>query len=153
MEVVWGRATGRTELGAVDGALVDAGIGAYNLVELSSIVPPDATVTETGTHDRAYVRGTPVGVVLAKVVTSDAETGVAGLGWHLATEGGVFYEASGTTTATCRSQLEDGLADARDLRKWDWEPEPSFRTIETSGEGPAAGVVAAVLGPLSAEWI
>ena len=38
--------TGRTELSAFDDALVQAGIGDYNLVQLSSVIPRGADLAE-----------------------------------------------------------------------------------------------------------
>lgn len=152
VEVVWGAASGRTELGATDGALAAAGIEDYNLVELSSIVPSGATVVETETHERGHPRGTAVGVVLARAVGSDGETPSAGLGWHLASEGGVFYEATAESSLDCRQILRDGLADAREIRDWDWATEPTVRIHTGEGDGTTAAVVAAVVGPFSNGW-
>lgn len=152
VEVVWGSAKGRTELGALDGAFAAAGIHDYNLVELSSVVPGGATVVEAGTHDRSAARGTPVGVVLAEAVVTDDAAAVAGLGWHLAAEGGVFYEVSGRSGENCRETVRRGLADARELRDWDWAREPTLRIQEHNGSGPTASVVAAVFGEVSTDW-
>lgn len=152
VEVVWGGAQGRTELGALDGAFAAAGIHDYNLVELSSVVPGGASVVEAGSHDRTAPRGTAMGVVLAEAVVTDEETAVAGLGWHLAAEGGIFYEASGRSVEACRETLRAGLADARDLRNWAWDPEPTLRITEQRGDGPSASVVAAVFGAVTTEW-
>lgn len=40
--MVAGQGEGKTELTAFDAALIDAGVSHYNLVKLSSIMPPDA---------------------------------------------------------------------------------------------------------------
>lgn len=152
VEVVWGSAEGRTELGALDGAFAAAGIQDYNLVELSSVVPSGATVVEAGSHERTAPRGTAVAVVLAEAVVTDDETAVAGLGWHLAAEGGVFYEASGRSVENCRERIRKGLTDARELRDWDWGPDPDLRIQAQSADTPTASVVAAVFGEVSTEW-
>jgi arginine decarboxylase len=152
VEVVWGTATGRTELGATDGALAAAGIQDYNLVELSSVVPAGGTVVERGTHERDSPRGTAVGVVLARAVAGDEENPIAGLGWHLADEGGVFYEATAGSRTACRESLRDGLADAREIRNWNWTANPSVRLHTGEPAGTSAVVVAAVFGPLAESW-
>jgi arginine decarboxylase len=152
VEVVWGSAGGRTELGALDGAFAAAGIHDYNLVELSSVVPGGATVVEVGTHERTAPRGTAMAVVLAEAVVPADEAAVAGLGWHLAAEGGVFYESSGRSVEHCRETIRRGLADARGLRAWDWASDPNIRIQDHSASGPTASVVAAVLGEVSTDW-
>lgn len=152
VEVVWGAATGRTELGATDGALAVAGIQDYNLVELSSVVPSGATVVERETHERDHPRGTAIGVVLATALGEAGEAPIAGLGWHLAREGGVFYEVTAGSRPECRQTLLDGLADAREIRDWDWAAEPSMRLHTGESAGTAAAVVAAVFGPLAEDW-
>lgn len=152
VEVVWGAATGRTELGATDGALAAAGIQDYNLVELSSVVPSGATVVERGTHERDHPRGTAIGVVLATAIGDVDETPIAGIGWHLASEGGVFYEATADSSPKCRQTLLDGLTDAREIRDWDWAAEPSVRLHTGESAETSAAVVAAVFGPLAEDW-
>lgn len=149
IEVVSGTGEGRTELGALDAALVAAGIGDYNLVEFSSVLPPDRSVEVVETHDGRYGVGTPVGVVLAAAQADEpGETVAAGVGWQDAPEGGVFYEVTAPDAATCRERLRDGLADARELRDRDWAGEPTLNVREYTVEGTGAAVVAAVFGPL-----
>lgn len=151
IEVVWGTGEGRTDLGAYDAALADAGVGNYNLVSLSSVVPPDAAVSAVGTHERAYPVGAPVAVVFAEARATAGARAAAGLGWTLAEEGGVIVETEAPSTAECRAFLDAALADARDCREWDWHgQETVVRSVapdEDSGRHGAV-VVAAVYGPL-----
>lgn len=151
-EIVWGHAEGRTPLSAFDAALSRAGIHNYNLVTYSSIIPADATVEEVATHDQEFSVGDPVGVVLAEN-TSDTrnETVAAGLGWALAEEGGIFYEATAESAPKCRERLRAGLEDAREYRDWNWRDAAQFRVCEHTVERTGAAVVAAVYEPLSYE--
>src|SRR3989344_3563037 len=44
ISLTYGKGTGKTELSAFDAALWDAGIGDFNLITLSSVIPPDSRV-------------------------------------------------------------------------------------------------------------
>lgn len=112
---------GRTELAAFDNALVAAGAANYNLVRLSSVIPPQSTVVEAGDGpaptegawgDRLYV-------VYAEQRTTVPGTAVwAGVGWvQDATDGrGLFVEHEGDDEATVRSQIEMSLEDLQTSR-------------------------------------
>lgn len=149
IDVVWGTGDAATRLTAFDQALAGAGVADYNLVPLSSIVPPDATVATPGRVDQPYAVGDPVAVVLARAVGDQpGETVAAGLGWALAAEGGVFMESSADGPDACRADLETKLADVRTRRDWDWtSTETVVRDHEVRDVG--AAVVAAVYGPLA----
>lgn len=153
IEIVWGTGEGGTALGAFDAALADAGIHNYNHVQLSSVIPADATLTETGTHDRRWPVGTIVASVLAATEsTVPGETIAAGLGWCEADEGGVFFEATGESVENVNVLVRRGIASAKDHRPtWTWEDDVGSRvaahTVETNG----AAVVAAIYRPLHAE--
>lgn len=152
VEIVWGHGEGRTPLGAFDGALSRAGIQNYNLVTYSSVVPADAVVAEVGTHEESYGVGAPVGVVLSQgVSTVSDETVVAGLGWALAEEGGIFYEATAGSASECREQLRTGIEDGREYRDWNWRDDIQYRICEHTVDRTGAAVVAAVYEPLSYE--
>jgi len=153
IDVVWGSAEGRTELGAFDRALAGAGVHDYNLVRLSSVVPQGATVVEAGRVDREHPVGTPVGVVLAdRTADEPGATVAAGVGWALAEEGGVFMEAGGDSVEACRASIEASLADARDRRDWDWQLDCETVVRSQTVEETAAVVVGAVYGPLAHRW-
>lgn len=147
--VVWGTGDAATRLTAFDAALAAAGIGDYNLLGLSSIAPPGATVETPGTLEAPYGVGAPVAVVLADASSAEpGETVAAGLGWVLGPEGGVFMEATDAEAAACRSRLETMLADVRRQREWAFtEEETLVREHEVRDVG--AAIVAAVFGPLA----
>jgi arginine decarboxylase len=149
IEVVWGHGEATTALSAFDAALEGAGIHNYNLVPFSSVVPAGAPVVEPGCVEQSYPTGAPVGAVIAENDGArPGETVAAGLGWATAPEGGVFMESVAGSADTCRADLEQKLADARDLRDWDWEA-PSFRVAEHTVAERGAVVVAAVFGELA----
>ena len=122
IQIVAGKGHGKTNLSAFDAALKDAGIHNYNLIYLSSIIPPDTTVIKKRTYeapkeefgDRLYV---------VKAEQRLAETGkaiAAGLGWcHIEKDGrGVFVEhrVVAGTVKTAQEDLEDKIRTSlRDL--------------------------------------
>ncbi|MFB6194882.1 MAG: pyruvoyl-dependent arginine decarboxylase [Haloplanus sp.] len=150
IEVVWGHADAGTPLSAFDAALAGAGLHNYNLVTYSSIVPPDRPVVEVGRVEETYGVGTPVGVVCSvneRARTND--TVAAGLGWLCAEEGGVMMESTAGSAAACRTDLREKLADAREIRDWNWRDDAEMRVHEHTVDRTGAVVVAAVYGPLA----
>ena len=118
---------GRTELAAFDSALGAVGAANFNLVRLSSVIPPHSTVVEggdapptaTGTWgDRLYV-------VYAERRTSIPGTEVwAGVGWvQDAIDGrGLFVEHEGDDETNVRHQIELSLEDLQASRGADLGP-------------------------------
>lgn len=153
IDVVWGTAEGPTELSSFDAALAEAGIHNYNLLQLSSVVPPDATVVEAGHHDQSAPTGTPVSVVLAERSSSTpGETMAAGLGWASSPSGGVFMEATGDSELAVQEELQASLEGAMAIREWDWSEETLCvrgHTVEDTG----SVVVAAVYPGFRVPWI
>ena len=130
IDIVSGAGVGQTPLSAFDAALFASGVQNYNLIPLSSIIPPGATVAPRsrfraapdGYGDRLYVvkaemRGETPGTVIA-----------AGLGWfQQADNRGVFVEhelsVEGCTRAeaeqTLRQQIAASLFDLAQTRHLD----------------------------------
>ncbi len=104
---------GDTELAAFDHALIISGIANYNLIRLSSVIPPSSTVlevekveTKPGTWgDRLYV-------VYAEARSSTRGEEVwAGIGWvQDPTDGkGLFVEHEGNSEKAVRDDIEASL--------------------------------------------
>jgi arginine decarboxylase len=115
IEVACGTGTGPTTLAAFDGALRSAGIANFNLIRLSSVVPPGTDVVpmsgpvspikgEWG--DRLYCVYAEM-----RVDTPGAEAW-AGIGWvqHEETGKGLFVEHEGHSEDEVRSDIEHSLA-------------------------------------------
>lgn len=148
IHVVWGAADGETPLSALDRALARADIHNYNLVRLSSVIPPGEPVVESGELPETWSVGDFVGVVLAeRRSTTPGETIATGIGWAEAAEGGVFYEASGTSGASVEREIRDGLEEAMRLRDWDWEGELTTRVVTHETAEVGAVQVCAVFPP------
>jgi arginine decarboxylase len=115
---------GHTELSAFDAALVGAGVANYNLIRLSSVIPPNGEIIEVdrcpfgqaaGWGDRLYA-------VYAERRTSVAgEQAWAGVGWiqDRATGRGLFVEHEGSREQDVRDQITASLHDLQAVRQLD----------------------------------
>ncbi len=120
IQVAAGAGQGPTELAAFDAALQAVGVSNYNLLRLSSVIPPGSLVTVLpqplsppgAWGDRLYV------------VAAEARTGVlwdhvwAGIGWIQDPHAGhgLFVEHEGHSEAKVRSDIELSLAALRKSR-------------------------------------
>ena len=129
--------TGRTELSAFDDALVQAGIGDYNLVQLSSVIPRGADLAELETYvEPAESFGQRLYVVRAEQRSSvTGEWVAAGIGWAQTDDNrGWFVEhevvASDRASAErdLNALIEDSLTDLCAHRGL---PPPKVRSITT----------------------
>ena len=112
---------GRTELSAFDSVLVAAGAANFNLVRLSSVIPPHSTVVDASDAppSRPGTWGDRLYVVYAESRTSVPGTEVwAGVGWvQDATDGrGLFVEHEGDAESTVRDQIEASIDDLQASR-------------------------------------
>jgi arginine decarboxylase len=108
-------AAGRTSLAAFHAALVAVGLAHYNLVRLSSVIPPGTGVDATGKApapaggwgDRMYC------VYAEQIARSTGEQAWAGVGWvqRLDGRGGLFVEHEGGDEQAVTSAIRTSLAD------------------------------------------
>jgi len=140
--VVGATGAGDTALGAVDDALVAAGVGNYNLVAYSSVVPAGARVVRPERLDPSHPVGAPVGAVVARRADPDRPVAAA-LAWATAAEGGVLFEATGTDPDAVAAEARAGVAGARERRDWGWRGETE--TLVAARDPPATGAGAAVV--------
>ena len=113
IEVATGVGTGPTHIAAFDGALREAGVHNYNLIRLSSVVPPGSDIQPlpgaakpTGDWgDRLYV------VYAAQYASEPGEEAWAGIGWvqQDQTRKGMFVEHEGPTEAFVRTSIDASL--------------------------------------------
>jgi arginine decarboxylase len=93
--IVLGKGEGQTLLSAFDAALKDCGVHNYNLIYLSSIIPPDSHVIQTDQFQApAEQYGYKAYVIKAEERSNSIGTAIgAGLGWYQFEDGrGVFVE-------------------------------------------------------------
>jgi arginine decarboxylase len=108
---------GRTELAAFDDALLKIGAGNYNLIRLSSVIPPSSEVVDCVRGsvglpgrwgDRLYA------VYAARCASRRGEQAWAGIGWVQDDTGrGLFVEHEGDNEACVRANLEASLDQVR----------------------------------------
>ena len=144
IRIVWGHATGPTEMAAYDAALADAGVENYNLVPVSSVIPAGATVEVVGTAPELGDVGDRLTVVQARATSTDPGHVTAGLGWVESPEGGLFYEAAGATDeADVEERVRRGLEAGQSLRDWSFG-DPRVR-VESASVEPGTFTTAVVL--------
>jgi arginine decarboxylase len=148
VRVVWGTGRGPTELAAYDAALAAAGVGNYNLVAVSSILPADADVSVAGTAPDLGPAGARLTVVQARATVEGPGHVSAALGYASGPGPGVVYEAAGETVeADVRTEVEEGLAAGRAQRDWTFEDQRVESTSAPAEPGAyTAAVVLATLG-------
>lgn len=150
--VARGVGTGPTESAAYDAALADVGIEAYNLLRLSSVVPPGSPVRTVARIDLAGTPGDVLKVVEARAVATAPKTAVAGLGWAVSEAGpGLFHEASASRADASESEvaaaIEAGLEHGLELRSWSPVSEGRLLAKRSApGAGHACAVVVAAMG-------
>lgn len=145
---------GPTELSAFDQALVQAGVANYNLIYLSSVLPPGSDVWFVsnpkplgGTWgDRLYV-------VMAQMRTSQRNQEVwAGIGWiqDPKTKQGLLVEHEGYTEAEVRADIEHSLKALAENRQMEFG-EPQMHVVGAKClDYPICALVVAVFE--SAAW-
>jgi arginine decarboxylase len=114
--VTSGIGTGPTTLSAFDAALNHAGIANYNLIRLSSVIPPKATIISQATPIPRDIMpgewGDKLYVVMAeqRVDTPNAEAW-AGIGWVQDEESGrgLFVEHEGGSERAVRRDITQSL--------------------------------------------
>lgn len=114
--VASGIGSGPTKLSAFDAALNDAGVANYNLIKLSSVIPPESKII---VHKSPIPKnkvpgkwGDKLYVVMAEVrVDTPNEEAWAGIGWvqDPKTGKGLFVEHDGKNENTVRNDIKQSL--------------------------------------------
>jgi arginine decarboxylase len=129
LHITNGIGTGPTQLAAFDAALYNCGIANYNLLRLSSVIPPQSTVIQ---HDKGMdgvqmpgTWGDRLYVVMAEQRTEEIGSEVwAGIGWvqDPETHKGLFVEHEGTSEEKVRQDITDSLNALMVTRNIDFSP-------------------------------
>lgn len=110
--VTSGTGSGPTPLAAFDAALLAAGVANYNLIPLSSIIPPGACVRQKRFTSLADEYGRRLYVVIAsRTEIRRGRSAWAGLGWTQAPDDGrgLFVEESGASRASVERAIHATL--------------------------------------------
>lgn len=146
IDVVNALATGPTELAAFDAALLATGLANFNLIYLSSVIPPGAELHLEPRTNPGGTWGDRLYLVAAQHRTSAPGTSAwAGIGWVQDADSGagLFVEHHGTSEADVRSDIELSLGSMMSGRGVDFGP---IRVSVVGGEctdEPICALVAA----------
>lgn len=139
--------SGHTELSAFDNALYNAGIANFNLLCLSSVIPPKAEiVTNISLHWNDQHFGDRLYCVLSRYATSTfGQQAWAGIGWVQAEDNrGLFVEHHAESEKALRKLIDNSLTDMVKYR------DTEFGAIQYAVSGiecvdrPVCALVAAV---------
>jgi arginine decarboxylase len=143
-----GTGTGPTALSAFDAALCAAGIGEYNLVRLSSVIPPHSTLVHSGAQGQRTGRwGDRLFCVYASQLAELAgEQAWAGIGWVRKQDGsgaGLFVEHEGPTEQGVRGDIASSLDDMVRRRGGEYSAPEVLITSATCVDQPVCALVVA----------
>lgn len=139
---------GRTPLSAFDSALLAAGVANFNLVRLSSVIPPESDVIRVGAGDQLLgAWGDRLYCVYAsQCATLPGEEAWAGIGWVLRQDGsgaGLFVEHEGPSRAFVEDSISASLGDLVSGRGGDFcAPQVEMASV-TCHDAPACALVVA----------
>jgi len=106
IRVTSGIGTGTTNLSAFDAALFDAGIENFNLILLSSIIPPSCSLTIEKYKQAPMEMGQKLYTVMSRHFGNKENGSVyAGLGWAYTNDGGIFVEHQGRSYNQVRDEI------------------------------------------------
>lgn len=143
-----GSSSGRTPLSAFDAALREAGTADYNLVRLSSVIPPGAEVRVTDGSDQ--IEGTHGDLLFCVYAEAHAELPLheawAGVAWALAEDGsgaGLFVEHEGPSRDQVERDLTVSLEDLVIGRGGGYRPAGRLVTSAVCESEPVCALVVA----------
>jgi arginine decarboxylase len=151
--------SGVTGLSAFDAALVNAGIGNFNLVQLSSVIPAGSSIDDldgaAATVDGEW--GDRLYVVMAKAEVEEfGDEAWAGIGWVQQEDSrkGLFVEHSSSTKSHLQSELINSLGSMRESRSEHFESTRYHLCGTICAGQPVCAVVVAIFEPQAwvSEW-
>ena len=147
ISITWGSGEGKTEMGAFDAALFDAGIGNYNLIQMSSVIPEGAEIVIGRIKRNDEEHGHKLYCVIAKCIeTKKGKTASAGIGWVIDNKSkkGLFAEHCAASESELSELIKKTLETFARTRGWK-DAKISYRTHSAACRGkPVCAVVCAV---------
>ena len=143
-----GTGAGDTKIAAFDAALNEAGIANYNLIRLSSIIPPNSRI-ELGKYVTPPEEfGHKLYMVYASEIQNEAgKEAWAGIGWVLAQDGsgkGLFTEHEGHSEQEVLNLITQTLTNMTSYRPEEYGPIQHEITGITCSGSPVCALVTAV---------
>ena len=120
--IVKGNGQGLTTKSAFDNALADAGIADYNIIKLSSIIPPNSIlVKQRRFKQKPNTYGDRLYVVMADKTIIEGTASV-GVGWTQEADGrGLFVEFDGANENDVKEQIFEGLGQMQARREREYK--------------------------------
>jgi len=149
INITSGIGTGLTKLAAFDTALNEAGIANYNLIKLSSVIPPKSKIKMNNQVflEKSGDWGDRLYIVMAelRVDTPNAEAW-AGIGWvqDNITGKGLFVEHDGNSEETVKRDIAQSLENLMATRNVNFGPINMKVVGITCEHQPVCALVAAV---------
>jgi arginine decarboxylase len=142
-----GAGEGPTPLAAFDAALMDAGVANYNLLCLSSVIPPNARIVRARHRTQPDDYGRRLYVVMSQMRQNHpGRHAHAGIGW--VQEGddgrGLFVELHDDDRDRLEHDLHDTLGAMRRSRDVDYGPVQTAIASRLCGARPVCALVVAV---------
>jgi arginine decarboxylase len=148
-----GRGRGPTPLAAFDSALLDAGVANYNLICLSSVIPPGSRIVRERWRTPAHEYGRRLYVVMSQMRESrPGHEAHAGVGWVRDENAGhgLFVELHDDDRARLQRDLHATLTSMQASRGVDLGPvDTEIASARCDGD-PVCALVIAVYG--STPW-
>lgn len=151
IQVATGIGEGPTKLAAFDAALRDSGVANFNLIYLSSVIPPhsDIQISPDGSVRAEGEWGDRLYVVIAEQRTDVmGEEAWAGVGWvqQEPDDRGLFVEHHGCTEGGVRSDIRASLMALGDARPGEFGPVGMAVSGITCEGAPVCALAVAVFG-------
>ncbi len=132
-----GTGAGATQIAAFDKALFDAGIANYNLIRLSSIIPPHRDIVREKYITPASDFGHKLYLVYASEIRHASQGEAwAGIGWVIAKDGtgkGLFTEHEGSSEQEVRELIRNTLTSMTEYREEEYS-EIHYELVGTAPE-------------------
>jgi len=143
--ITHGIGEGLTKLAAFDAALFDAGIANYNLIKLTSIIPPESKIIVGKLKWNKIEWGNKLYVVISSWVEEQfGEAVYVGLGWENEIKrGGIFVEHRGRTKKEVIDIIKKSLFSIKKYRLTKGKIEKKIVGIKCVDK-PVCAIVAAV---------
>lgn len=150
IQLTSGTGSGPTPLAAFYAAIREAGVVHYNMIPLSSVIPPDSTIEEVVHYTPAptMTEGDLIYVVLSEQrETEPGKEAWAGIGWsHDKFGGGWFVELHGGSEAQVKRDIYQTLEAMTADREREYGPFQHKVVGITCVDQPVCAVVIAVCG-------
>ncbi|MDP3618796.1 MAG: pyruvoyl-dependent arginine decarboxylase [Ramlibacter sp.] len=148
IQIATGTGSSSTKLAAFDASLFNAGVSNYNLIRLSSIIPPGSVICVDspikkqpgGWGDRLYC------VVAEMRVDTPGMQAWAGIGWvqEKSSGKGLFVEHEGYSEQSVRNDIEASLGELQQIRNVDFGEIQMKMVGRTCVAEPVCALVVAV---------